>query len=284
MASLQRSQDWGWSCILQACMHDWSAQPETSFQAGGACLRVVAGGGWRCDTVVDAATVALLDTFLPLVASCRPWTVAQIGQSLDGRIATQSGASHYINGIEARTHLHRLRAVADAVVVGVGTLNADDPLLTVRHVSGPQPLRVVLDPSGRAAPQARMFADGSGACLLIRGEGAGEVRAEGQVRTLRLPTREGRFAPAEVVQALHAEGCRRVLVEGGGLTVSGFLEAGVLDRLHVLVAPMLIGSGRPGLSLPVIDTLEGALRPRCRYFACGDDVLFDLDFGDEGGI
>ncbi|MBP6491038.1 MAG: dihydrofolate reductase family protein, partial [Thauera sp.] len=77
---------------------------------------------------------------------------------------------------------------------------------------------------------------------------------------------------------------RRVLVEGGGLTVSRFVHAGVIDRFHLLVAPLLIGSGRPGLALPPIDTVDEALRPACRLFRCGEDTVFDLDFGRAGGL
>jgi len=87
--------------------------------------------------------------------------VGQIGQSIDGRIATTTGRSHYINGSASLTHLHRLRAVVDAVVVGVGTLCADDPQLTVRHVEGPNPARVVIDPHGRSPPDARCFTPGA---------------------------------------------------------------------------------------------------------------------------
>ena len=81
--------------------------------------------------------------------------VAQCGQSIDARIATASGHSHYINGAEGLAHLHRLRALVDAVVVGVGTALADDPQLTVRRVAGPNPARVVIDPNGRLPPTAR---------------------------------------------------------------------------------------------------------------------------------
>src|SRR5712675_3092510 len=85
--------------------------------------------------------------------------VGQFGQSLDGRVATESGHSHYINGPAGLAHLHRLRALVDAVVVGIGTAVADDPQLTVRHVAGPSPARVVIDPSGRLPATARLLAD-----------------------------------------------------------------------------------------------------------------------------
>ena len=89
----------------------------------------------------------------PPAAGCV--TVGQIGQSLDGRIATLSGHSRYINGSQGLCHLHRLRALVDAVVVGVGTALADDPQLTVRHVGGPSPARIVVDPRGRIAPDRK---------------------------------------------------------------------------------------------------------------------------------
>ena len=269
--------DWGWACILQACHADWAARRTTSFIVDEVAIEIDAGGAWRCATALAAETAELLDLFLPLVAQAGPWVVAQLGQSLDGRIATESGASHYINAIEARTHLHRLRAVVDAVVVGVGTVNADDPQLTVRHVPGANPLRVVLDPRRRAVAQARVFNDGAAPTLHVVAEDGDASGGAGDVRCCAMPCAAGGFEPAAVLGWLREAGYRRVLVEGGGVTVSRVLQAGVLDRLHVMVAPMLIGSGRPGLVLPPIETLDEAIRPASRCFACGVDTLFDLD-------
>ena len=269
--------DWGWACILQARHADWAARRTTSFIVDEVAIEIDAGGAWRCATALAADTAELPDLFLPLVAQAGPWVVAQLGQSLDGRIATESGASHYINAIEARTHLHRLRAVVDAVVVGVGTVNADDPQLTVRHVPGANPLRVVLDPRRRAVAQARVFNDGAAPTLHLVAEDGDASGGAGDVRCCAMPCAAGGFEPAAVLGWLREAGYRRVLVEGGGVTVSRFLQAGVLDRLHVMVAPMLIGSGRPGLVLPPIETLDEAIRPASRCFACGVDTLFDLD-------
>ena len=269
--------DWGWACILQARHADWAARRTTSFIVDEVAIEIDAGGAWRCATALAAETAELLDLFLPLVAQAGPWVIAQLGQSLDGRIATESGASHYINAIEARTHLHRLRAVVDAVVVGVGTVNADDPQLTVRHVPGANPLRVVLDPRRRAVAQARVFNDGAAPTLHVVAEDGDASGGAGDVRCCAMPCAAGGFEPAAVLGWLREAGYRRVLVEGGGVTVSRFLQAGVLDRLHVMVAPMLIGSGRPGLVLPPIETLDEAIRPASRCFACGVDTLFDLD-------
>lgn len=277
--------DWGWTCILQARDADWAACEATSFTVQGVDIEIRRGGAWGCARDLDRPTRDLLDLFLPWVATAAPVVIAQIGQSLDGRIATASGASHYINGEAARAHLHRLRALVDAVVVGVGTVNADDPQLTVRHVAGRNPVRVVLDPRGRAKPSARLFGDGLAPTLHLVAAGlpaaeaapaAQPCGAGGAVLRIELASGEAGFEPAEVLARLARRGWRRVLVEGGGVTVSRFLQAGVLDRLHVMVAPMLIGAGPAGLVLPPIDRLDEAIRPPCRHFACGEDVVFDL--------
>jgi diaminohydroxyphosphoribosylaminopyrimidine deaminase/5-amino-6-(5-phosphoribosylamino)uracil reductase len=219
------------------------------------------------------------DLFAPLVDGAQ-WTVAQLGQSLDGRIATPSGHSHYVNGPEAIRHLHRLRALADAVVVGVGTALADDPRLTVRGIVGRSPARVVIDPNRRLPAAARLFADDGVPCAMIVDRRAGAA-ASARVTTIALPSdAEGRIAPRDIVAALHARGWRRLLIEGGAHTVSTFLAQGCLDRLHLAVAPMLIGSGPIGVNLPAIDTLGQALRPRVRHYPLGADLLFDIDLLD----
>jgi diaminohydroxyphosphoribosylaminopyrimidine deaminase/5-amino-6-(5-phosphoribosylamino)uracil reductase len=202
--------------------------------------------------------------------------VGQIGQSLDGRVATESGHSKYINGPAGLVHLHRLRALVDAVVVGVGTAIADDPQLTVRRVPGPQPARVVIDPKGRLGADARMFADNGVRRLLITGQGT-RCRPPSGVEVVALPMVDGQFAPSAILAALAGCGMRRMLIEGGADTVSRFIVAGCLDRLHVMVAPIILGAGGPGLSLPALDRADQAPRMPVRVHKFEDDVLFDCD-------
>ncbi|HLN09887.1 MAG TPA: RibD family protein [Xanthobacteraceae bacterium] len=202
--------------------------------------------------------------------------IGQIGQSIDGRVATPSGHSHYINGLEGRAHLHRLRALVDAVVVGVGTALADDPQLTVRLVPGPHPARVVLDPHGRLPATARMLA-ADGARRIVVTSAAAVVGLPADVEMVLMSATNGRFTPERILQALAARGLRRILIEGGAHTVSAFLSARCLDRLHVLVAPIILGSGRPGLALGPIDRIDEALRPPVTAYPIGDDMLFDCD-------
>jgi diaminohydroxyphosphoribosylaminopyrimidine deaminase / 5-amino-6-(5-phosphoribosylamino)uracil reductase len=202
--------------------------------------------------------------------------VGQCGQSIDARIATASGHSHYINGEGGLIHLHRLRALVDAVVIGVGTAIADDPQLTVRRVDGPNPARVVIDPNGRLPSSARLLATDGTRRVVISAVEARAVLPAG-VEVVRLPAREGQLAPAAIVAALAARGFRRILIEGGADTVSRFVAARCLDRLHVLVAPIILGAGRSSLTLPPIERLDEAMRAPMRVHNLGGDVLLDCD-------
>jgi riboflavin-specific deaminase-like protein len=202
--------------------------------------------------------------------------VGQIGQSLDGRIATPSGHSHYINGPEGLAHLHRLRALVDAVVVGVGTALADNPQLTVRRVSGPQPARVVIDSHGRLSAGAKLLADDGVRRLVVTGTSVRPPLPPG-VEIVTLPKTDSQIAPAAIVAALAERGLRRILIEGGADTLSRFLAAKCLDRLHVIVAPIILGSGRASFALPPINRVDEAVLTPMRLHRLGDDVLFDCD-------
>ena len=246
-------------------------------------LELGESGGWEASVPPTPTARDLLDLYVPLTR--RPdFVIGQLGQSLDGRIATVSGRSHYITGPEDIRRLHRLRALVDAVVVGANTVALDDPELTVREVEGENPVRVVLDPDGRLEQDLQFFSDGAARTLVVRHASTSTspswTPSDDPLapEVLNLPTSgpEG-FEPGAVLEALGARGLRRVLVEGGGVTVSRFLEAGLLDRLHLTVAPILMGSGRPGITLPPIETLDQSLRARCRHVPMGDDLLFDLD-------
>lgn len=260
-----------------------------SFGGGQACrvrhdacpdvwLQVDPSGAWNVSGTPTEAASGVLALFIPLQLRSR-LAVAQLGQSLDGRIATTSGDSHYVTGPEDIRRLHRLRGLVDAVVVGAGTVASDDPQLTVREVPGENPVRVVIDPSGRLDPGHRVFTDGAARTIRVgalpRDSGEGEDADDPDLRLQA--SDEGWIDPAGILARLGSLGLGRVLVEGGGRTVSGFLEAGALDRLHITVAPVLIGSGPPALELTPIDRLSEALRPTARHFRLGSDILFDLD-------
>ena len=224
-------------------------------------------------------TGELAERYGPLVAAGPRLALAQLGQSLDGFIASRTGDACFVTGEEDRVHLHRLRALVDAVVVGVGTVVSDDCRLTVRAVPGRHPVRVVLDPDGRAPRHAQVFTDEARTVWVVADDRATPHPPAPEVEVVSLP-REGHkrgFDPALVLSTLSHQGLGRVLVEGGGVTVSRFLAAGALDRLLVTTAPVLIGDGVPGLRFDGRDRLADALRAPSRRFLLGEDTCVELD-------
>ena len=239
------------------------------------------GAGWRSLLAPDDARSDLLNLYLPICSatSSRPMTIGHLGQSLDGFIATLSGDSQFVTGNDNIVHLHRMRAWSDAVVVGAGTVATDDPQLTVRHVPGPNPLRVIFDPGRRLAPAYRVFTDDAGPTLYVCSQAlveAGETRV-GTADIVGVDCEDASGGVAEALRLLHGRGCSRVFVEGGGVTVSAFLQAKLLDRLQIAIAPVIIGDGRPAIRLAPHSRLSDCLRPRYRVFRMGGDVLFDCE-------
>ena len=170
-------------------------------------------------------------------ARARVLTIAQLGQSIDGFIAGADGESRSLNGRQDIVHLHRLRALFDAVVVGRRTACIDNPKLTTRLVPGPNPARVVLDEQLRCDPSLGLFSDGEAPTFVICSESA--PRRDFPSATVLLRVR-GKCTMQTAVDRLRAEGLQRIFVEGGGSTVSACVKEGVLDRLHVAVAPILL--------------------------------------------
>ncbi|WMS43268.1 RibD family protein [Acuticoccus sp. MNP-M23] len=217
-----------------------------------------------------------MPTLLALKAAAAagsPLVVGQLGQSLDGRIATASGHSHYVNGPEAIAFLHHLRAHVDAVVVGAGTALADDPQLTVRCCAGPSPARILIDGKRRSGPGLRMLRSADGAGRLVFGARLPDDPPD--VEHV-VPSANAPLAPEAILAVLAERGWHRVLIEGGAHTVSAFLAAGALSRLCVAVAPLIIGGGPGGIALPPVDRLDSALRPETKTFMLpAGDVIFD---------
>ena len=225
-------------------------------------------------------TGALAPLFGPVLAApsasdgCR--VVGRLAQTLDGRIATASGSSQWIGGPGDILHTHRLRALCHAVVVGAGTVRHDDPRLTTREAAGPDPVRVVIDTERRLSDAYRVFREGPPTLLACAADAPGADR-HGTAEVLRIPRGQaGGIDPAALLRRLAARGLTRIFVEGGGLTVSRFLAAGCLDRLHVTVAPVLLGSGIPAFTLPEVPRIADGLRFSWRVHDIAPDILLDI--------
>jgi diaminohydroxyphosphoribosylaminopyrimidine deaminase/5-amino-6-(5-phosphoribosylamino)uracil reductase len=175
----------------------------------------------------------------------RPWVRVKIAASLDGRTALADGASQWITGEEARADGHRWRARACAILTGIGTIQHDDPQLTVRGVATPrQPLKVVVDRHGELPINARVLADGE---VLVVTASTPRAVWPPTVRTMNLPDRDGRIDLAAMMTALGAEGINELHVEAGARLNGALLAAGLVDELLVYFAPCLLGDSARGM-------------------------------------
>ena len=300
-AAIESARGTGWELVLAAAqlaerLDDKGLARTFAFEGGrltsvphearDAVLTWEPGRGWQARVTRDDPRADLLDLYLPLFSATtrRPIVIGHLGQSLDGFIATESGDSQFVTGQANVVHIHWLRGLCDAIVVGAGTVAADDPRLTTRHVPGPHPLRVIFDPSRRLTPHFRVFTDSEAPTLYVcRQEhvAVGGTRM-GHAEVAGVSSAGPGGAPAALLRTLHDRGCARVFIEGGGVTVSTFLEAGLLDRLHLAVAPVIIGSGRPAIRLRPPTQLRDCRRPAYRVYRMGPDVLFDCDLRADG--
>lgn len=268
--------DYVWRVVRDAARQHWTQLHDWQMGPDDYGIRIWPGGAWEANFEPTPDARALLNLLLPLAAGERGCVVGQLGQSLDGRIATPTGDSYYVTSHPSRVHLHRLRAVCDAVVVGASTVATDDPRLTVRHADGSNPMRVILDPQSRLAPGYQVFDTTVAETTQVT---ARDNRAVSDaVDHLTVPIgSDGSMAPHDVLHALAERGLKRVLIEGGADTVSRFYTAKMLDRLHLTVAPFIIGSGPTGLNMPGADVLTEVARPSAQHYSVAPDMLFDLD-------
>jgi diaminohydroxyphosphoribosylaminopyrimidine deaminase/5-amino-6-(5-phosphoribosylamino)uracil reductase len=210
----------------------------------------------------------------------RPWVALKLAASLDGRIATATGESRWISGPLARGFVHRLRAGADALAVGAGTAGADDPQLTARRDGRVvrRPGRVLFDSRLRVPPAARLFASGAPRWAVC-GPRAPLVRRRALerrgVRVVAVPAPGGRVDLRRALRRLADDGLTGLLVEGGGELAAGLLAAGLVDEIHWIVSPRLLGAdGAPAVGALRLARLADAPALRdVRVRRLGDDVL-----------
>ncbi|MGA5196814.1 bifunctional diaminohydroxyphosphoribosylaminopyrimidine deaminase/5-amino-6-(5-phosphoribosylamino)uracil reductase RibD [Streptomyces exfoliatus] len=195
--------------------------------------------------------------WLTSVRHGRPFVRWKYAATLDGRIAAADGTSRWITSAESRADVHRLRAEADAVVVGSGTARADDPHLAVRGVDeATQPLRVVVDTEATAVKPGARILDDAAPTLIAIAEDAETALPD----VVRLPRAGRGLSVPALLDALHARGVRSVLLEGGPTLAGAFVAAGAVDQVVGYLAPVLLGAGPAALADAGISTITEALR------------------------
>ena len=259
---------------------------DPSALAGGGCARLREHGVTVTTGVLDARCRRFNEAFAHHTATGRPLVTLKIAQTLDGRIATETGDARWISGQAALRLGHQWRAELDGILVGSGTARSDDPALTVRHVEGRQPQRFVLDRAGALPPHLKLFTDpfAHHTTAVVSPDAAPaytDALAAAGGRLLRLPETNGHLDLGTLLHHLGRDGGRdglplqSLLVEAGPGLATALLRQDLVGRLFLFIAPKLIGSGVPSLDGLGIERLADALIfAEHTWQQVGDDLLF----------
>ena len=214
--------------------------------------------------VCEQEAKRLNEQFLLWVTQRRPFVSLKFAETLDGKLATSAGDSHYITGQEAHVYSHYLRKTHDGILVGIGTVMNDDPELTTRLVEGRNPVRIVLDTRARIPLSAKVLQNDT-KTLLITGPQVTEETCRNlqklkNVEMIPLPCADGKIDLNCLMNALYAQGLTSVLVEGGSEVLGAFLDAGIADRVYAFIAPKLAGGK---MALPSIGGNGISVLSRC---------------------
>ena len=213
---------------------------------------------------------SILNILVPILRKNKKLVIAQIGQSIDGRIALNNGNSHYINNPKSIIYLHCLRSISDAIIVGSNTIKKDDPLLTTRKIKGTNPKRIIIDGSLSLNNKYKIFNDGNENIIFTKSNK--NIRLNNST-IIRL--KEKNFTKNFITQIKKLK-YKNILVEGGSKTISELINNKYIDILQFLIAPILIGSGINSLNLKEISNLNKAIRPKHNFNELENEIIVNL--------
>ncbi len=213
---------------------------------------------------------SILNILLPILRKNKKLVIAQIGQSIDGRIALNNGNSHYINNPKSIIYLHCLRSISDAIIVGSNTIKKDDPLLTTRKIKGKNPKRIIIDGSLSLNNKYKIFNDGNENIIFTKSNK--NIRLNNST-IIRL--KEKNFTKNFITQIKKLK-YKNILVEGGSKTISELINNKYIDILQFMIAPILIGSGINSLNLKEISNLNKAIRPKHIFNELENEIIVNL--------
>ncbi len=213
---------------------------------------------------------SILNILVPILIKNKKLVIAQIGQSIDGRIALNNGNSHYINNPKSIIYLHCLRSISDAIIVGSNTIKKDDPLLTTRKIKGTNAKRIIIDGSLSLNNKYKIFNDGNENIIFTKSDK--NIRLNNST-IIRL--KEKNFTKNLITQIKKLK-YKNILVEGGSKTISELINNKYIDILQFMIAPILIGSGINSLNLKEISNLNKAIRPKHNFNGLENEIIVNL--------
>ena len=213
---------------------------------------------------------SILNILLPILRKNKKLVIAQIGQSIDGRIALNNGNSHYINNPKSIIYLHCLRSISDAIIVGSNTIKKDDPLLTTRKIKGTNAKRIIIDGSLSLNNKYKIFNDGNENIIFTKSDKNIKLNNSTIIRL-----KEKNFTKNLITQIKKLK-YKNILVEGGSKTISELINNKYIDILQFMIAPILIGSGINSLNLKEISNLNKAIRPKHNFNGLENEIIVNL--------
>ena len=213
---------------------------------------------------------SILNILVPILRKNKKLVIAQIGQSIDGRIALNNGNSHYINNPKSIIYLHCLRSISDAIIVGSNTIKKDDPLLTTRKIKGTNPKRIIIDGSLSLNNKYKIFNDGNENIIFTKSYKNIKLNNSTIIRL-----KEKNFTKNLITQIKKLK-YKNILVEGGSKTISELINNKYIDILQFMIAPILIGSGINSLNLKEISNLNRAIRPKHNFNELENEIIVNL--------
>ena len=213
---------------------------------------------------------SILNILLPILRKNKKLVIAQIGQSIDGRIALNNGNSHYINNPKSIIYLHCLRSISDAIIVGSNTIKKDDPQLTTRKIKGTNAKRIIIDGSLSLNNKYKIFNDGNENIIFTKSDKSIRLNNSTIIRL-----KEKNFTKNLITQIKKLK-YKNILVEGGSKTISELINNKYIDILQFMIAPILIGSGINSLNLKEISNLNKAIRPKHNFNGLENEIIVNL--------
>jgi len=213
---------------------------------------------------------SILNILVPILRNNKKLVIAQVGQSLDGRIALKNGNSHYINSPNSIIYLHCLRSISDAIIVGSNTIKKDNPLLTTRKIEGSNPKRIIIDGGLSLKNNYKIFNDGNENIIFTKSNKKVNLN-----NTTIIRLKEKNFTKNLIVQLKKLK-YKKILVEGGSKTISELINNKYIDILQFMIAPILIGSGINSLNLKEISNLNKAIRPKYKFNELENEIIVNL--------
>ena len=221
---------------------------------------------------IDLILRQTCEIIIPLLLKNNNNFIGQIGQSLDGKIALNNGSSHYINEKESITYLHCLRSISDGVLVGVNTIIKDNPLLTTRKIKGPNPIRLIIDPTLKLTNKYKIFKDDNKNIIFTNSS-----KEKKFINTTIVKFPKKNFTQ-NIYDYLEKTSLQTILIEGGPTTLSHFIELKLLNYMQFIISPTIIGSGIDSVRLKPISDLKNALRAKNTICKLGKEIIVTLDF------